>query len=620
MLETFRKASKTWIVKLFFAVLTLSFVSWGVGDVWRSIGRNPAIHVGSTDISAQEVQSEFKREVDRLQPLFGGKLTPEEARKLGLMDRTIETIVTRTLIDEAGRTLGLSASDDAILAKVAANPAFRNDKGQFDRQLFRVALSRAGFSEESYLRTERSNMVRGQMAEALGGTVTAPKGLVEPLVRFREERRVAEVLTLKDDAQALPAAPDQATLEAWYKAHTDRFMAPELRAMTVLQLRPADVAHDIQVTPEMLQEAYDAKREEYTTPERRTVQQLVFDTDAQADKAAELAKQGKDLAAVAQATGLKVMDLGQVEKRDLPDELAEPVFSAAQGATVGPIKTPLGSHMVRVTQVAPGRTRPLPEVKAQLEQELTRDKANEKLSEAATKVEDALGGGSTVEEAASQLHLRVFKVAAMDAKGRAPNGKPVADLPKAPQFLDVAFHTEQGTESQLTEAGDEGYFLVRVDSVTPPQPKPFADVKAETLAGWQAEKRHEAALARADKAAEALKSGQSLAQVASAFGATAKTTKPFTREGEAEVPATAVAQLFRAQLGGVAVAPDNGGVQVARLTKVEAFDPAKGAEVVQANARKLSQSISGDLVDQYIAALNGSLGVKVDRPQIIHEE
>lgn len=623
MLDVFRSASKTWVVRILFALLALSFVAWGAGDVVRGgVGRSPAIEIGKTAMSAAEVMNEFKREVERLQPLFGGKLTPEDARKMGMLDRTIDSLIARTLIDEAARTLGLAATDETILRWVASNPAFKGPTGQFDRDVFRARLSRLGFTEESFMKTERTNMVRNQMIETVTAGIGAPQVLTDPLLTWREERRVAETFVIKDESTPLPPAPDAAQLEAYYKDNVSRFMAPEYRALTVLLLRPADVAGGIDIDDAMLQEAYQQRLEEFSTPERRAVSQIVFDEQSSAAKATDLVTQGKDLAAVAKALNAEIIDLGNVEKGDLPEGLAEAVFKLSAGATGQPVKSALGWHVVKVAQVQPGRTRTFAEAKAQLEQDLRKEKSMDGLADLANKVEDALGGGATLEEAAKRHNLKTVKIAALDAQGRGPNGKPAADLPKSDQFLDVAFHTEQSTESPLTEVPNNGYFLLRVDGVTPPAPKALADIKAEVVATWQAERRQEQARDKAQKLADRIKAGESAAQVAQSAGAKVETSKPFVREpGEGSpLPATLVAELFKAQPGGVAVAAVQGGTLVARLTGVVGFDAKANPAVTNAARQRVSQAVATDIADQYIAALNASIGVKVDRPQLTREE
>jgi Parvulin-like peptidyl-prolyl isomerase len=624
MLDSLRKASKTWVVKLLFALLALSFLAWGVegmrGDMF---GRGPAIEVGGTQKSANEVYTEFKREIERLQPMFGGRLTTEDAHKLGLMDRTIETMVTRTLIDEAGARLGLAASEEAVVARIAADPNFRNEQGQFDRDLMRRALARVGLSESEFLRLEKSNLTRSQMAEALSGGVAAPQVLLDPLVRWREERRVADLVLIRDESLPAPPAPTAEQLETYYKDNAQRFMAPEFRAATVLLARPADVAGQVEVTPEMVEEAYQARLDEFHTPERRQIAQIVLADQAAADKADELVKAGRDLAAIATETGAKVVDLGAVERAELPDDLAEPVFAAPQGAILPPSRSPLGWHVVQVDKVIAATTRTLAEVKGQLEADLRHEKSVDKLSELANQIEDALGGGATLEEAADRLSLRIVKIPAVDAQGKAPDGKPVADLPRGETFLDVVFHTDQGTESQLTEAEGDGYFIARVDTVTTPQPRPLAEIRAQVIESWQAERRHDLGKERVEQAAALLKSGKSAAEVAQALpGAKAQASQPFTREGAetAGLPPLLISELFKAEADGVATAPMQGGWVAGRLAKVVPFDPAQGAAAVADAERRISAAIGGDLVDQYLAALSASIGVKVDRSQLSREE
>lgn len=616
MLDTFRKASKSWFVKLLFALLALSFLAWGIEGLRGGMfGRGPAIEVGKVQVSAQEVTIEFKREVERLNPMFGGKLTAEDARKLGFMDRAIENMITRILIEEAGRRLGLAASEDNVVARIAADPNFRNEKGEFDRARFRFALQRAGLSEKEFVRQERANLVRTQLAEGLSGGIKAPGTLVDPLSRYREERRVAETILLRDDSLPLPPAPEQAQLEEYYKANAARFMAPEFRALTVLVIKPTAIAGQVEITPDMIEEAYQSRLDEFQPADRVLLSQVVLADKAAADKAAPLVKAGKDLAAIARELGVKVVDLGMVERGELPSELNEALLAAQPGTTIGPVKTALGWH------VAQSRVRPVAEIKKQVEADLRAEKANERMSELNTQIEDSLGAGTSLEETAQRFNLAIVKVPAVDATGKAPSGKAFADLPRGETFLDVAFHTEAGTESQLTQSED-GYFIARVDGVTPPQPRPLADIRADVLAGWQAERRHDLGKERAAKIAEALKAGKPVAELAQAMGGKAATSQPFTREGTAEtgLPPSVVSDLFKADIGGVSTAATQGGWVIGRLAKVVPFDPAAQPKQSDAAQRQVTAALAGDLIEQYLAALNSTIGVRVDRSQLAREE
>ena len=88
MLDSFRKASQSWFIKILFGMLILSFSVWGIGDVIRMRAEStPAIVVGSQEIPAGEVAEEFRRDTEQLAQAFGGKLSPDQARQLGLLQR-----------------------------------------------------------------------------------------------------------------------------------------------------------------------------------------------------------------------------------------------------------------------------------------------------------------------------------------------------------------------------------------------------------------------------------------------------------------------------------------------------------------------------------------------------
>jgi len=336
-----------------------------------------------------------------------------------------------------------------------------------------------------------------------------------------------------------------------------------------------------------------------------------------AEKAEEMLKAGKDLTAIAKELSASVVDLGVVEKGDLPDELVEPVFGIKQGAITSPVKSALGWHVVKVTQVVPETIRSL-----QLAKGLLAEKSVDRLSELANQVEDSLGGGATLEETATRFQLPLIRVAAMDAKGRSPAGKVIADVPASESFLDVAFHTEQGTESQLTEIDNEGLFLLRVDSITPPQPKALAEVRAEVLAAWQADQRRDAAKELADKIVEKVKAGESLAKVAAAHSLKVEGTAPFTREGSdgSKLPPAIISALFEGKVGATASAASRDGWMVAQLDKVIPFDPKADAKIADQIRQRTTNAVAVDLVDQLIAALQADIGVKVDRSQLANEE
>ncbi|MGI9488692.1 MAG: SurA N-terminal domain-containing protein, partial [Geminicoccaceae bacterium] len=91
MLTALRKQAKSWVVKALLILLVMSFAIWGIGDIFYG---NPAeetvASVGSSEITAGELNDSFNRGLANLQRQFGGQLTREQAIGLGLLQQTMQ--------------------------------------------------------------------------------------------------------------------------------------------------------------------------------------------------------------------------------------------------------------------------------------------------------------------------------------------------------------------------------------------------------------------------------------------------------------------------------------------------------------------------------------------------
>ena len=620
MLDSFRKASQSWFIKILFGLLILSFGVWGIGDVVRDRAESkPAITVGKQTISASEVAEEFQRDTEKLSSMFGGKLTREQARQFGLLQRTIEQLINRALVDQAASDLGLGIDDESLRRMIASTPAFQNELHVFDKAIYQRVLARAGFTEHRFVAMEKGDVAREQVGQTISGGLKAPALMADPLYRYRQETRVAETVTFPADKMPAPAKPDAATLTQYHKDHAALFMSPEMRGISALIVRTADVASDIKIPDTDVEKAYQVRQSEFQTPETRNIQQVLFDDAAKAKAFAEAAKQDKDFANAAKTAGTTVSDLGWVDRKGLPlPVLADAAFADAAPGIVGPVESPLGWHVLRVSQIVPGKSRPLSEVKSQIVQDLVKDEATNRLYALSTKLEDSIGSGAGIEETASALNLKPLKVAAIDERGNGPDGKPAAGVPLIPGFLGKAFQSAQGATSEVTPLDDNsGYFVLRVDNVAPPALKPFDQVKDQVLAAWTQEQKDQAARHQAEAAAERVKKGEPLAAVAGPYKV--ETTKPFLRasDNKASVPPLLAAEMFKQpKTGGVSVVATQGGTMVARLTTIIAADPKAQPDQFERARDQLSQTLVNDVMQQYLAALQKDEGVHVNNAAI----
>jgi len=611
---------KNLIVKIttfvLFGLLIASFAVWGIGDIFRGSSPVSSIaEVGGEPIPTRDYTQELSREVNRLSARFGGQLDMDQARAFGIPEQVLNGMIGRALFDRKGADLGMLVTDDQIRRLIAQQDAFKNDRGGFDRARFEQQLRILGMGEGEYVETLRRDLIRQQLAGAVSAAVVVPRQLVEALYGYRNERRVAQYVMVRSDSITDMAAPNEPALEAFHKEFSERFMAPERRTVTLVELHGADLATESAVSEAQLREEFETRFEDFVTPETRGLEQIVFETGDQARDARTRLDGGADFATVAEdMTGDKPIDLGVMERDALPEELAEAAFALSDGTVSEPVESVLGWHILRVVKIEPRQEPTFAEVREELAKEVALRIAIDSMVSIANQLDDELGAGASLEEAARALSLTPRRIEAIDRQGRDSAGEPVAELP-AGAFLGLVFETETGRESLLTETANGDFFILRVDSVTPAQIRPLQEVRTEVTELWRGSQRAKLAREKAEALAARIEVGNEFEIIATEAGLTVSQTQPITRFETAveSTPSPALAaKLFQIGIGEVTTAAAAQGHLVAKLTEVVAADPDADPDAVAAVRESLVDTLQSDLLEQFLATMRGEYGVEIN--------
>ncbi|MBB4268052.1 peptidyl-prolyl cis-trans isomerase [Roseospira visakhapatnamensis] len=622
MLDSFRKASKSWLAKGLLGLLILSFGAWGIGDFLTGGGdAPPAITVGEVRVGTEDLRAEFNREVNALREQLGTSFTAEQAIQFGFLDRAIGRVVTEVTLSQTARDWGMVVPDTAVARVIRETPAFQGEDGGFDRARYERLLSLNGLTEATYTAGIRNDLMRATLTQPVVGGATAPRALVDALHRVRNEsRRGDSVAVTIADVPPPGDGPDAAALEALYQDNLDAFTAPEYRAVTAIVLDVEDARALIEVSDTAIEEAYQARQDEFTLPERREVTQVRVADEATARAVVDAVRGGADLdAATAEAGAPAPEDLGEITPDTLPGDLGETVFSLAEGTVSDPVQSAFGWHVFRVRAVVTGGTQSLDDVRETLRADLENSRAGDALYDLSVQLDDALGGGATLEQAAESLALDLLTIDAVDRQGTAPDGTPVAALQETPRVLSAAFSAEAG-ETSLMQETDSGYFVLRVDSVTPPTPRPLDAVRDEVERLWTERQQARRALDIAERLHAAAGEGRTLAAAAEAEGLTVTPLPAVHRDGRAvdpasrPIPGQLVQALFDMDQGDLRVVKAGSAVHVVRLTEVTAG--ADDADARAALAEQVTADIADDLFVQFTDALSRQLGVTINRAVI----
>ncbi|MEX0694997.1 MAG: SurA N-terminal domain-containing protein [Rhodospirillales bacterium] len=616
MLQAIRSKTASIVVKVLAGLLILSFAVWGIEDMILSKATDLSVaSVGARDIDPSEFEYELSRETQRLRQTLGGQLTEEQLIGLGVGNAVLQRMINDAALSEKAESMGILVSDEQVTRAIHTDQAFQGFDGQFSRTRFNEMMRANGFPEQAYIERVRADIALRQMLGPVSSAAASPKKLSEMIRAFRYEKRTADTLLIKAADQPDPGQPDDAALKATYEDKPAQFTAPEYRKITFVHLDPKQLLDSISVTPEELKAAYDANQANFIKPEQRTVQQIVVVEEARATEATRMLAEGQDFKKV--ATDFAEMDeaavdLGSVTPDGLLPDLSKAVFAAAKDAIIGPIKSPLGWHILKVTAIDAGFTKTLEEVRDQLTEIVRHEHAIDALYKLSVRFEDQIGSGATLEEAGAAVGAPAISIDAVDRDGKTPSGEAAKGLPNLASLLPVAFAAEERLESELTEAGDKGFFMVRVDKIIAPALKPLDSVRNEVIEVWKAEQRKKSAETQAREMAQLIAGGTAFASLAGAVPDAIRTVGPITRAERGEVEPGLLARMFELKPGGAGIALTGTDYTVIHLKDVIA--PGSGADApgIAEFDKQLDESVAQDLGAQLIESIRNELGVTVN--------
>lgn len=600
-------------------LLIISFGAWGVQGYLNQASQGEMVAiVGGDTITTSELASAFARDVRRFQAQ-GSDLTAEQARSLGLMDLALDRLIQGRTYDAASGWLGMGISDKHIAQAIREEELFRDDSGNFSRSRFEFLIGNSGMSEGQYVADLRRDMTKREIINSLAFTAGAPSVLEKRLHLYRNEKRVATITVIPVDDALDVGVPDDGTIAQIHQDQAERYTAPERRSASFILLTAERAMKDVTVTEEELRSRYEENLASYTTPEKRTVQQIPFGDEESARKAAGMIGEGRTFAAVAKEYANiegEALTYGDFTAGTFPiPDLAPIIQALGEGAVSEPVSTDFGWHIFRVSAIQPESIMPFEEVREQIENRLKTELAGDLLYGMSTTLEDELAGGATLEGAASALGVETRKSGLVDIEGMGRDGKSVDGLPGG-EFLNTLFVTATGEQSALGQMPEGSYYILRVNEIVPSALRPLADVRDEIVANWQTEQRREASQTRALAIVERIESGESLAGIAATESLEISVSNPFTRRGEGVesklLTPVLVGDMFQLQPGQASMAETGDGFVVAELKSIQPAGPSDTGDM----ASQIGYQITGDILRQFDDALRQEFEVDIDQAAV----
>ena len=620
MLDALRTAAGTWVSKLLLSILVISFAVWGIsGRMSGGLAGHAVVTAGSTKVSDVDYRLAFDRQVNVLSQRLGQRLTPEQAAAFGIDQQVVQQLVAGAVLDEQARRLGLGLSKDRIAKLTIDDPAFRGPDGAFDRQRFESILQQVGMRPQDYFRNQAEVATRQQIVEAVSDGMKAPDAYLKAVALYRGEDRTVDYLTLPATSADPVPAPTDADLQTYFDAHKQTYAAPEYRKLSLVKLSPEDIADEKTSADADVKAEYDRSLARYTTPETRTVDQLVFKDRAAAEAAVSAMSNGTPFDKLVEQEGKTPQDitLGTVTKDKITDKvIADAAFGLAQGQVSGVVDGAFGPVLVRVTAIQQQVVKTYDEVAPQIRKELAVADATRAITDARNTYEDSRAAGETMAEAAAKLRLKIITIDAVDRAGLRPDGTVITDIPASEAVLRGAFETETGADNPSVPLQSNGYVYYQVDGITPARDRTLAEVRDRVVADWTKTETEKRLLDKANDYAKRIRDGATLDTIAAELKLDKQTKRGLKRDADdADFGKDGVSAVFDVTDGGTGVFAAPTGDTKMLFKVVETTEPAGAGPdtIAEAERKQMAAGMADDMLDELVAQLTRDYSVGVDR-------
>ncbi len=617
------------ILAIFAGVIVIGFGFWGIQDVFHRFRAGQLAVVGDEVITVQQYRDEYQTTLQRLQRQARRAITNEEARAAGLDREVLARLLTSAALDQTAKKLGLAVSDAVIAKTVKADKAFAGPDGKFSQARMDLILQDNGYTEGSFIREQRADILRGEIAGSIAGGLKPPKIMLAAINKYANQTRDADYFILPAPDAAKEPAPAESAVKAYYDANKSAYRTPEYRKVNVLTASPDEIAKGLNISDEAAKKVYDqTAAQRYTVPEKRDMTELTFSSREAAQKAKQRIDAGATFAAVAadKTAGGVLANLGTKTKASMFDQaIAKVAFALPKPGVAGPVKGQFGWTLVHVLKIDPGSTKSFDSVKSSIKMQLAASKAGTEAQTLHDKIEDLRSNGKTLAEAAKALGLHSYTYlvdssgAGKGAKGEA--GAPIPALAGSPDLLKAINASDVGVDNDAVPLKDGGYSWFEITAVVPSRQLTLAEVKSQVAKSLQQQMAQDQVANKAKELVKKIDSGAKIADLATANGVTVKKGEAVRRSGGAGLGKAAVAGIFATPIGGAGVAPaDHGGRVVFKVTGAETPPLDLKGVALAVLMPKLTTSLQNEVFAQYVGGLQSKLGIRVNQTALATAE
>ncbi len=414
MLDRMRR-HKGWL-KWSLALVVLTFVVFYIPDFFSaSTGAAPSevlAEVEGQDITVREFQQRYRAQLQAYRNAYGAQMSEQLLRQLGIEQQILQSLVDEEAMVAEARRQGISVNDVEVRQRILTLPAFQENGHFIGEARYRQMLQ---LNNPPLTTTEfEDSLRRALLLDKLRSTVTGWMSVSDPEVveeyRRRNEKIKLDVVPLTPDAFRSQVTVSDADVAAQFEKNKEAYRIAEKRKVRYALVDVDQVRQQITVPEADIEAFYKQNQMQYSTPEQIRASHILLKTEGkdeaavrkQAEDVLQKVKAGGDFAALAkqyledEVSNAKGGDLDYFGRGAMVPEFESAAFTMKAGDISDLVKTSFGFHIIKIVDKREAATKPLAEVRTEIEDQLKWQKAQQQAEQNAKTAETQMKtrGGS----------------------------------------------------------------------------------------------------------------------------------------------------------------------------------------------------------------------------------
>ena len=528
-----------WSLFIVCVAMVIFFIPNFLTDPTGTIVADTVAVVEGREIKGDEFQRTYQAQIQAYRSAYGANMSDQLLRQLGVDQQILQQMVDeRAALAEAER-LDISVTDAEVRQRILGIPAFQ-ENGVFigeDRYQQLLSMQRPPMTAADFEDGVRRALVVDKLRASVTEWLSISDKELEQEYRRRNDKVKLAVVSFPVDSFRPDVSATDEEITAHFESHKEDFRIPEKRKIKYVLVDVEALRSKIVVPPADIERAYNDNIGQYSTPEQVRASHILLKLEgkdeaavrAQAEDLLKKARAGADFADLArrysedEGSAPNGGDLDYFGRGRMVPEFDAAVFVMEPGQISDLIKTDFGFHIIKLVDKKAGTTRTLDEVRPQLVDQLSLERAQQQAADLADTLAPRVRSASDLDSVAQAQGLTVQE------SGFFARDEPVVGLGASPELGMRTFEANLGDVFGPVQTGRGfvvGAVLEKQDAYVPKVDEVKDRVREEVVR----EKAREFGRKKAAEVAATLKGAADFEKAAQAAGFKAETTELITRD------------------------------------------------------------------------------------------